>query len=102
MYAPDETNINTKHVLFGNSGSSANYLNPYAEMARGYKEYEKTVVLAQLELKQDFGFITDGLNGRLLANVTRNSYYDLTRSYTPFYYSLDSYVNIRTHIHLAP
>ena len=79
MYAPDETNINTKHVLFGNSGSSANYLNPYAEMARGYKEYEKTVVLAQLELKQDFGFITDGLNGRLLANVTRNSYYDLTR-----------------------
>lgn len=60
-------------------------------MARGYKEYEKTVVLAQLELKQDFGFITDGLNGRLLANVTRNSYYDLTRSYTPFYYSLDSY-----------
>lgn len=91
MYAPDETNINTKHVLFGNSGSSANYLNPYAEMARGYKEYEKTVVLAQLELKQDFGFITDGLNGRLLANVTRNSYYDLTRSYTPFYYSLDSY-----------
>ena len=60
-------------------------------MARGYKEYENTVILAQLELKQDFSFITEGLKGRLLGNVTRTSYYDLQRSYTPFYYALDSY-----------
>lgn len=89
-YAPDEINSSSKHVLFGNSGS-ADYLNPYAEMAKGYKEYENTVVLAQLELKQDFSSITKGLKGRMLANVTRNSYYDLTRSYTPFYYSIGSY-----------
>lgn len=89
-YAPDEINSSSNHVLFGNSGS-ADYLNPYAEMAKGYKEYENTVVLAQLELKQDFSSITKGLKGRMLANVTRNSYYDLTRSYTPFYYSIGSY-----------
>ena len=91
MYAPDAANQYTNHPMFGNYGTSANYLNPYAEMARGYKEYENTVILAQLELKQDFSFITEGLKGRLLGNVTRTSYYDLQRSYTPFYYALDSY-----------
>lgn len=91
MYAPDAAKQYTNHPMFGNYGTSANYLNPYAEMARGYKEYENTVILAQLELKQDFSFITEGLKGRLLGNVTRTSYYDLQRSYTPFYYALDSY-----------
>ena len=38
-------------------------------------------------MKQDFYFITKGLKGRLLGNATRNSYYDLSRSYVPFYYS---------------
>lgn len=90
-YAPDAANQYTNHPMFGNYGTSANYLNPYAEMARGYKEYENTVVLAQLELKQDFGFIIEGLKGRLLGNVTRTSYYDLQRSYIPFYYAMDSY-----------
>lgn len=60
-------------------------------MARGYKEYENTVVLAQLELKQDFSFITQGLNGRLLGNVSRESYYDLYRAYVPFYYTIGIY-----------
>ena len=90
-YVPDAANQHANYPLFGNYGTSANYLNPYAEMARGYKEYENTVVLAQLELKQDFSFITQGLKGRLLGNVNRTSYYDLQRSYTPFYYALDSY-----------
>lgn len=90
-YVPDTANQHANYPLFGNYGTSANYLNPYAEMARGYKEYENTVVLAQLELKQDFSFITQGLKGRLLGNVNRTSYYDLQRSYTPFYYALDSY-----------
>lgn len=90
-YVPDAANQHANYPLFGNYGTSANYLNPYAEMARGYKEYENTVVLAQLELKQDFSFITQGLKGRLLGNVNRTSFYDLQRSYTPFYYALDSY-----------
>lgn len=91
MYAPDAANQHISYPMFGNYGTSANYLNPYAEMARGYKEYENTVVLAQLELKQDFSFITQGLKGRLLGNVTRTSYYDIQRSYVPFYYAMDSY-----------
>ena len=91
FFAPDKQNKTSKNVLFGNYGRDANYLNPYAEMARGYKEYENTVVLAQLELKQDFSFITQGLNGRLLGNVSRESYYDLYRAYVPFYYTIGIY-----------
>lgn len=90
-YAPDKTNQYANHVLFGNYGKGGEYMNPYAEMCRGYKESETTVMIAQLELKQDFEFITKGLKGRLLGNATRDSYYDLTRSYKPFYYSIGSY-----------
>lgn len=90
-YKADKAHQYNNHILFGNSGDGGEYMNPYAEMLRGYKESETTVVIAQLELKQDFGFITEGLRGRILGNVTRNSGYDLTRSYKPFYYSIGSY-----------
>ncbi|MDC2164248.1 SusC/RagA family TonB-linked outer membrane protein [Bacteroides thetaiotaomicron] len=91
IFEPDAVHQYSNHVLFGNYGEGGEYMNPYAEMCRGYKESETTVVLAQLELKQNFDFITKGLKGRLLGNATRNSYYDLSRSYTPFYYSISSY-----------
>lgn len=90
-FAPDEQSKYFKHVLFGNSDMEGKYMNPYAEMLRGYKEYQTTVVNAQLELKQDFGKWVDGLSLRVLANISRDSYFDLTRDYTPFYYSVGSY-----------
>lgn len=90
-FVPDETQKFANHILFGNYGQNGEYMNPYAEMSRGYKEYEETVVNAQLELKQNLNFITEGLKARILANSTRKSYYDLTRSYNPFYYSIGSY-----------
>lgn len=90
-YKPDKAHQFNKHVLFGNYGEGGEYMNPYAEMLRGYKESESTVVIAQLELKQDLGFLTEGLRARVLGNVTRNSGYDVTRAYKPFYYSIGSY-----------
>lgn len=90
-YLPDKAHLYSNHVLFGNSGKGGEYMNPYAEMLRGYKESEETAIIAQLELKQDFDFITKGLKARVLGNATRNSYFDLTRSYDPFYYSMGSY-----------
>lgn len=90
-YKADEAHKYANHILFGNSGEGGEYMNPYAEMLRGYKESETTVIIAQLELKQNFDFITKGLKGRVLGNVTRNAAYDLTRAYTPFYYSIGSY-----------
>jgi TonB-linked SusC/RagA family outer membrane protein len=84
-YEPDEAFKGVGHILFGNDGSG-NYINPYAELVRGYKQESKAVMMAQLELKQDFGKWIEGLTGRLLGNTTRNSSFDLTRSYSPFYY----------------
>ncbi|TKG96688.1 SusC/RagA family TonB-linked outer membrane protein [Puteibacter caeruleilacunae] len=89
-YEPDEKFNLAQHTLFGNAGDGT-YLNPYAEMLRGYKEKSKTVMLAQFELKQDLSQWIDGLRGRLLFNTTRNSYFDLSRKYNPFYYTVQDY-----------
>lgn len=90
FYEPDVNNIYTNHILFGNA-STANYINPYADMVKGYKEYSRTAVLAQAELKQNFDFITEGLSARVMANTARTSYFDLTRAYSPYYYIVDRY-----------
>ena len=89
-YEPDAENLGSYHILFGNY-DTGNYLNPYAQMVRGYKEYSKTTVLGQFELKQDLSFITKGLNIRGMASTTRNTYFDVVRSYNPFYYEIGGY-----------
>jgi TonB-linked SusC/RagA family outer membrane protein len=91
-YEPDSAHMFVKHIMFGNAGNG-NYLNPYAEMVKGYKEYSKSIMLAQFELKQDLAFITKGLKARMLGNTTRNSYFDITRNYEPFYYAVKNYNN---------
>lgn len=93
-YEPDLAHSYINHIMFGNAGDG-NYLNPYADMVKGYKEYSKSLMLAQFELKQDLAFITKGLKARLLGNTTRNSYFDITRNYEPFYYAVTDY-NKRT------
>lgn len=92
------------HPLFGNAprpGAVANsttgyfdagqlYMNPYANATRGYREYNSSRMLAQLELKQDFGFITPGLSARVMAYTNRYSYFDVSRAYNPFYYQANT------------
>lgn len=90
-YEPDKKNINSKHILFGNYGRDANYLNPYADMIRGYKDESRSVIMATVELKQDLNFIAKGLSARIMGNTTRYSFYNVNRAYNPFYYSLGSY-----------
>ena len=84
-YEPDEDNKYTKHILFGNYGTG-DYYNPYADMVKGYKDYSQNRVLAQFELAQDLKFITEGLRIRAMGNGNRYSYFDVSRSYNPFYY----------------
>ena len=90
-FEPDLINAETKHILFGNAGQNGNYLNPYADMVKGYKDESRTMIIATVELKQDLAAITKGLNFRLMANTTRQSFYNLSRAYKPFYYNLSSY-----------
>ncbi len=89
-FAPDEKNRYTDHILFGNY-DDASYTNPYAEMVKGYKDYSTTLVMAQMELKQNFDFLLKGLSARALFNTSRYSYFDVVRSYKPFFYQIASY-----------
>ena len=57
-YPKDEAHTYTKHTLFGNA-ENGQYLNPYAEMVRGYKESGRSNLSAQFEVKQDLKFLTE-------------------------------------------
>lgn len=74
------------HILFGNTNQRTDFINPYADMVRGYKNYSRSLMMAQFEVKQDLKFLTDGLSFRALGNTNRRSYFEVTRSYSPFYY----------------
>ncbi len=89
-YQPDERNATTDHILFGNT-IDGNYLNPYADMVKGYKEYANSTMIAQFEGNQDLNFIVDGLKARGLISTTRYSHFDVSRYYNPFYYTMASY-----------
>ncbi|NGM60761.1 TonB-dependent receptor [Sphingobacterium sp. SGG-5] len=89
-YEPDEKNRTTEHILFGNAGSG-NYLNPYANLMKGYRDYTNAMFLAQFEVKQDLDFILKGLKASGMYNTTRYNYYQVSRTYSPFYYALSSY-----------
>ncbi|MDF1571226.1 MAG: TonB-dependent receptor [Bacteroidales bacterium] len=84
-YEPDEANQYKNHILFGNYGNG-DYYNPYADMVKGYKDYSQNRVLAQFELHQDLNWITEGLKVRAMGMANRYSFFDVIRSYNPFYY----------------
>ena len=86
-YEPDEANIYTKHILFGNTGSG-NYLNPYAEMVKGYRSNDRSTMYVQFEVKQKLDFITKGLQARAMININRFAQLEVRRQYNPFFYSL--------------
>jgi TonB-linked SusC/RagA family outer membrane protein len=86
-YPIDEDHKYVTHTLFGNA-EDGQYLNPYAQMVRGYREYNKSIMGAQMELKQDMGFLIDGLSLRALFNTKREALSQISRSYSPYYYKL--------------
>lgn len=90
---PASVSPGVQHVLYGNAESENGglYLNPYAQLTRGYKDYSRSKMMAQVELSQDLDFITKGLSFRGLVNTTRSSYFDVLRYYDPFYYNVASY-----------
>jgi TonB-linked SusC/RagA family outer membrane protein len=90
-YQPYGVYNGVNHILFGNEDSGGKYLNPYAEMLRGYRNSATSSLSAQLELKQDFGQWIPGLSGRLLANTTRNAGFSQQRAYVPYYYDVSGY-----------
>src|SRR5690606_25700040 len=90
-----------KHIMFGNL-EQGDYLNPYADMVKGYKESARSLMVAQVELKQDLSFITPGLALNAMSNVNRESFFDLRRQYTPFFYSAGSYDKLNDTYRITP
>jgi TonB-linked SusC/RagA family outer membrane protein len=79
-----------QHIMFGNAGEG-NYLNPYADMVKGYKDYSRSRMSAQMAVKQDLDFITKGLTARVMFNTNRYAYFENSRAYTPYYYGVGVY-----------
>ncbi|MDD6750546.1 MAG: TonB-dependent receptor [Bacteroidales bacterium] len=89
-YPMDEDHIGIKHIMFGNYDDGS-YINPYANLVKGYKNYQRSQMIAALQLDQDLGFITKGLKFLTLFNLTRLSEYTVFRQFSPYWYTLDSY-----------
>lgn len=89
-YVPDEKFEYAKHILFGNYGN-AQYINPYAESLKGYRDQSKNSMLVSFEVKQNLEKFLEGLTTRLMFNMNRFSEYNVTRQYYPFYYNIASY-----------
>lgn len=89
-YPVDGKHSSVQHIMFGGD-SKKGFLNPYADMVKGYKDYNRSLMLAQLELKQKLSFLTEGLTFRTMMNTNRISRYDIARSYKPFFYEIRDY-----------
>lgn len=83
----EESSVKFNHTLFGNKGNGG-FVNPYAEMVRGYKNRFTSTILSQIQLEQDLSFITEGLSLRALAAIKSYSSTENRRSFTPFYYGV--------------
>lgn len=87
VFEADEASADFNHTLFGNKGNGG-FANPYAESVRGFKDRFSNTTLAQFQINQDLGFITDGLKLRALASVRTYTENQNERSFTPFYYGI--------------
>lgn len=89
-FEPDENHRYTNHILYGNAGDGR-YLNPYADMVKGYRESSYSLLTAQAQLNQKLDFITKGLWLKVLGSTTRESSFSVSRATIPFYYSIGYY-----------
>jgi len=87
-YPKDAANMYTNHILFGMGDELGAYVNPLAEVVSGYKESSSSMMLLQMEFEHKFKGKLDGLYAKGVYNVKRNSYYENSRDYNPFYYTL--------------
>jgi TonB-linked SusC/RagA family outer membrane protein len=100
-FPADSANLKTQHILFGGPAitgpaaipafSNQSFINPYAALLRGHKNYTESRISAQLEINQNLSGITQGLNLHGLFHTNRYSYFDSAMGYSPFYYNINTY-----------
>lgn len=100
-YPVDDDHRGVNHIMFGNYDRGL-YLNPYADMVKGYKESKRSLMVAQFELRQDLSFLTEGLSVRAMTNTNRQSFFDISRAYVPFLYTAGGYDQLTNTYNLTP
>ncbi|MEJ2880001.1 SusC/RagA family TonB-linked outer membrane protein [Pedobacter sp. GR22-6] len=99
-YPVNAENAGVNHILFGNiggpNGTASNDViypngNPYAQLLKGHKNSSESRMSAQLELNQDFKFITEGLKFRAMFNTNRRSFFASQLYYNPYFYGANNY-----------
>lgn len=98
-YPSDDDHVGIQHIMFGNY-EDGSYINPYANLVRGYKDYQRSQMIAAVEVNQKLDFILKGLNFMTLFNLTRLSEYNVYRSFSPYWYTLDSYDSYTGEYHI--
>ncbi len=98
-YPDDEDHVGIQHIMFGNY-KDGSYSNPYADLVRGYRDQQRSQMIAAVELNQDLGFITKGLKFMTLFNLTRLSSYAVYRSFAPYWYTMDRYDSYTGEYHI--
>jgi TonB-linked SusC/RagA family outer membrane protein len=89
-YEPDEEYAYADYILFGNY-NRADYINPYAESLKGYREYSTNTTSTQFGVNQDLSMLTEGLSVRAMVNMNRYSDFSVTRAYSPYFFNLNTY-----------
>lgn len=89
-YPVDDEHVGIQHIMFGNY-EDGSYINPYANLVKGYKNYQRSQMIAAVQLEQDLKFITKGLSFMTLFNLTRLSEFTVNRQFNPYWYRLDRY-----------
>src|SRR5690606_31324139 len=68
FYPKTEAMQHVKHIMFGGLVERP-FLNPYADMVSGYKDQNRSLMMAQMEVKQNLSFLTEGLRFRTMFNT---------------------------------
>lgn len=98
-FPADDDHKGIQHIMFGNY-QDGSFINPYANLVRGYKDYQRSQMVAAVEVDQNLDFITKGLSFMTLFNLTRLSEYNVYRSFSPFWYTLDNYDSYTGEYHI--
>ena len=99
-YPQDDDHIGIQHIMFGNY-KDGSYSNPYADLVRGYRDLQRSQMIAAVEINQDLDFITKGLKFMTLFNLTRLSNYAVYRSFSPYWYMMDRYDSYTGEYHVT-
>ncbi|WP_289054214.1 SusC/RagA family TonB-linked outer membrane protein [Carboxylicivirga marina] len=82
------------YVYYGNkSGGFFNgrYINPYAEMVKGFRERFSSTLISNLSFEQKLDFVIKGLSANGLISFKNWNVTDISRAIQPFYFEVGSY-----------